>query len=83
MRQTQKQAEGSWNGLTHRALRRNAWDFDLAVAHLEKFCGSGCANYALENRDFILAQSKHGAHLRAERGVRVGHADPRHNNINI
>jgi len=80
---TQAQKENSWNGVFHRILRKTVYDFDLAVAIALKNCGSGVANYALENKELIIREAKSDAQFRAERGVRLGFANPAHNNINI
>tara|TARA_A100000172_G_scaffold59230_1_gene38866 strand:+ start:1023 stop:1268 length:246 start_codon:yes stop_codon:yes gene_type:complete len=80
---TQAQKENSWNGVFHRILTRTVCDFDLAIAIARKTCGSGVANYALENKELIIMQAKKSAQFRAERGVRLGFANPAHNNINI
>jgi hypothetical protein len=83
MAMTQAQKENSWNGVFHRILTRTVYDFDLAVAIAFKNCGSGVANYALENKELIIQEAKKSAQIRAERGVRFGFANPAHNNINI
>ena len=83
MRMTQERREAAWNGMFHRLLINCNYDFNLSIELAAKRFGNGAANYALENKELIMQQTKQSAQIRAERGVRLGFANPAHNNINL